>query len=110
MERTECPNAMMMATTGIVGHQVPLNQPNPSSLKLMLRGNGAGGVWAGPRINSVSVHHTRKITTITVVSCMIRKAFVLDSCKPLMLLHQKYIVTKTAKKTANCAANCAGSV
>ena len=49
---------------------------------------------------SVMPHQTRNMTTMTVVTCMIRKAFVLDSCSPLMLYHQKYNVTPMPKKTA----------
>src|SRR5439155_21621700 len=80
---------------------VPLNQPSPSSLNCRLEGVGAGGTCAGPRTASVKPHQTRKITTMTVVICMMCSAFVLDSCRPLMLYHQKYSVTRIAKKTAN---------
>ena len=101
MDSREWPNAMMMATTGMVGHIVPLNHPSPSSLNSRLEGTGAGGICAGPRTSSVSPHQTRKITTMTVVTCMMRRALPLDSWRPLMLLHQKYTVTRTAKNTAN---------
>ena len=37
----------------------------------------------------VSGHHTIKITTMTVVICMMRSALLLDSCTPLMFAHQK---------------------
>ncbi len=39
-------------------------------------------------------------TTITVVSCIMRSAFWLDSGIPLMFSHQKYSVTKIAKDAA----------
>src|SRR5437879_13164349 len=89
---------MMIAAIGTVGHQVPLNQPKPSSLKRRCDGVGGGGICAGPRNSKVIVHQTRKITTINVVSCIMRSALVLDSCRPLMLYHQKYSVTTIAKK------------
>ena len=34
-------------------------------------------------------HQTIRITTITVVTCMMRIAFSLDSCMPRMFCHQK---------------------
>src|SRR4029453_15521500 len=101
MESSVCPNAMMIAAIGMVGQKVPLNQPSPSSLNCRLDGVGGGGICAGPRTAREMPHQTRKITTITVVTCMMRKAFELDSCSPLMLYHQKYNVTATPKKTAN---------
>jgi len=73
------PNAMMIATTGMVGQIVPLNQPSPSSLNSRFDAVGSGGTCAGPRIIKVSVHQTRKIATMTVVTCMIRSALPLDS-------------------------------
>src|SRR5215467_2021367 len=103
IESTECPKAMMTATTGIVGHHVPLNQPKPSSLNCRCAGVGGGGFWARPCVASVIRHQTRNITTMTVVTCMMRKAFVLDSCSPLMLYHQKYSVTPMPKNIANCS-------
>jgi len=48
--------------------------------KVQVGGNGAGGIWAGPRRISVIGAQTRKITTITVVICIIRSALPLDSC------------------------------
>ena len=93
----------MIAAIGTVGHQVPLNQPKPSSLNRRCDGVGGGGICAGPRISKVIVHQTRKTTTINVVSCIMRSALLLDSCRPLMLYHQKYSVTTIAKKTANCS-------
>ena len=70
---------MMMATTGMVGQTVPLNQPSPSSLKCKLCNVGAGGICAAPCIRMVSGHQIRKTTTITVVICMMRSALPLDS-------------------------------
>ena len=46
---------------------------------MQILGSGAGGICAGPCNSSVSGHQIRKITTITVVICMIRSAFPLDS-------------------------------
>ena len=46
---------------------------------MQIGGGGAGGICAGPRSNSVMGHQIRKITTITVVICMIRSALPLDS-------------------------------
>ena len=34
-------------------------------------------------------HQISRIATITVVICMIRSALPLDSCTPLMFIHQK---------------------
>src|SRR5579884_3142796 len=86
---------------GMVIQKVPWNQPSASLLKCRLWGRGDGGYWAGPRSSSVSGHQIRKITTITVVICMIRSALPLDSCMPLMLSHQKYKVTRMAKPAEN---------
>src|SRR5436305_1118697 len=83
IESTEWPKAIITATTGIVGHHVPLNHPSPSSLKLRCEGVGGGGSCAGPRTMSVMMHQARNITTMTVVTCMMCKAFELDSCSPL---------------------------
>ena len=41
----------------------------------------------------VTRHQTIRITTITVVICMMRSAFSLDSWMPMMFLRQKYSVT-----------------
>ena len=80
---------MTTAMNGICGQMVPWNQPSASSLNWRFDGMGAGGICAGPRINSVIGHQIRKITTITVVICMMRSALPLDSCMPLMFSHQK---------------------
>ncbi len=37
---------------------------------------------------------------MTVVSCMMRSAFWLDSCMPMMFLRQKYSVARIAKPAA----------
>jgi len=55
---------------------------------------------APPRITSVSGHQIRRITNMSVVICMMRRAFVLDSGTPLIFDHQKYPVTMTLKNTA----------
>src|SRR5208283_4927938 len=62
-------------------------------------GDGMGGN-AGCRISTVYTHQLIRITTITVVICMMRMAFWLDSCTPLMLYHQKKSVHMTAKHAA----------
>src|SRR5436309_2738312 len=98
MESSECPKAMMMAEKAIDGQTVPLNQPRPESLNSRLARMGAGGDWAGPWSRSVRGHQMRKITTMTVVICIMRRALPLDSWMPLTLLRQKYRVTMTPKK------------
>jgi hypothetical protein len=70
------------------GQRVPLSHPSASSENVRLRGSGAGGIWP-PRASRVTTHHAIKITTITVVICMIFKASSLDSCRPRVLRHQK---------------------
>src|SRR5215470_7655348 len=67
----------------------------------MLEGVGRGGRCAPPRRTRVKGHQMRRTTTMTVVTCMMRSAFVLDSGTPFMLLNQKYTVTATLKNTAN---------
>ena len=90
-----------MITKEIWAQKVPLSQPSDSSVKWMLEGVGSGGKGAPPRMTRVRGHQIRRITTITVVICMIRSALVLDSGTPLMFDHQKYTVTTTLKNTAN---------
>ena len=46
------------------------------------------------------MHQTIRITTITVVICMMRSAFSLDSWMPMIFLRQKYTVTAAAKTAA----------
>ncbi len=41
-----------------------------------------------------------RITTMTVVICMIRNAFSLDSCMPSRFLRQKYTVARMANAAA----------
>ena len=72
------------------GQDVPLNQPSAFVGEMeVVQGSARGGICAGPCSSSVSGHQTRKITTMTVVICMIRSALPLDSCMPLMFSHQK---------------------
>src|SRR5258707_11506382 len=101
MESSEWPKAMMMATIGIVGQNVPLNQPRDSEVSARWLGAGEGGschlLWS----KIVSGHQITKATTITVVICMMRSAAELDSWMPRILLRQKYSVTSTPKKAAN---------
>src|ERR1035437_8231548 len=101
MESSEWPNAMITAMAPIRGQMVPLNQPSDSVLNWRLRGSGAGGSLTLGASSRVMGHQIRKATTITVVICMMRRALPLDSWMPLMLLHQKYIVTATANTAAN---------
>src|SRR5438876_11251577 len=55
-----------------------------------------------PALNaSGNGHQMSRITTITVVICIMRRALPLDSGMPLILLHQKYTVTATLKKPEN---------
>ncbi len=71
---------MMINTIGIWSHIVPASQPCASGASVMFDGTGAGGrlVIRSFRI-SVSGHQIIRITTITVVICIIRRAFPLDS-------------------------------
>src|SRR5262245_16271783 len=86
----ECPKATMMTTNDNVDHQVPYSQPRPfSGSSSRLAGVGKGGICAGPLVNNVTAHQIRKITIMTVMTCMMRSAFVLDSWIPLMFAHQK---------------------
>src|SRR5579862_2764634 len=101
--RRECPKATMIITKEICDQKVPLSQPSDSLVKCRFLGVGAGGNCTWPRSNSVTGAHINRITSITVVICIIRSAFVLDSGTPLMLLHQKYTVTTMLKNTENHA-------
>ena len=89
MARKECPKAIIIATKGICGHIVPLNQPSDSSVNRRLESVGAGGSATWPCMRSVIGHQISSKTTITVVICRIRSALELDSCIPLTLLRQK---------------------
>ncbi len=71
-----------------VGQIVPFSQPIDSSENVMLRSVGGGGRWP-PRSIKVAAAHARRITTITVVTCMIRSASLLDSRSPCVFRHQK---------------------
>ena len=57
---------------------VPLNQPNGFA-EVQIGNVGGGGSLRAPWIRMVSGHQIRKITTITVVICMMRSALPLDS-------------------------------
>src|SRR5579864_6485566 len=48
-------------------------------------------------LKTVMVHQTIRITTITVVTIMICRAFSLDSWMPWMFFHQKYSTIRMAK-------------
>src|SRR5581483_4306296 len=89
MARIEWPNATIKTTKEIWVQKVPPSQPVDSFARWMFDGVGGGGRGAPPRRTSVSGHQIRRITTITVVICMMRRALVLDSGTPLMFDHQK---------------------
>src|SRR4051794_17696592 len=101
MASNEWPNATNMTTRERCAQNVPYSQPSESRVRCRFAGTGAGGSVALPRNSSVSGHQISRITTITVVICMIRNALLLDSGTPLMLPHQKYTVTATLKNTEN---------
>ena len=80
MESSEWPNATMIATIGICSQNVPLNQPCASGAKFRLEAMGAGGRLCQRSFRKmVSGHQISRITTITVVICMMRSALPLDS-------------------------------
>src|SRR5689334_12574952 len=101
MASSEWPNATIRITKGSCVINVPSSQPQDSFVRCRLEGVGGGGSWAPPLVSSVRGHHIRRITTITVVICIMRRALPLDSGTPLILPHQKYAVTATLKKTEN---------
>ena len=90
-----------MITNGSCVQNVPSSQPQDSLVICRLDGVGAGGSCVPPLNASVNGHQMSRITTITVVICIMRRALPLDSGTPLILLHQKYTVTATLKKTEN---------
>ncbi len=49
------------------------------------------------QVTTVMVHQIIRITTMTVVTIMICRAFSLDSCMPWMFFHQKYSTIRMAK-------------
>src|SRR5574341_984931 len=98
-----CPKAMTIRTKGICVQNVPSSQPSDSFVSSRLDGVGGGGTLMFPRTSRLIGHHTNSATTMTVVICMMRRAFVLDPGMPLILLHQKYAVTATAKNTAKAS-------
>ena len=59
--------------------------------EMQIGGNGRGRQIAPAVLQKecVSGHQIRRITTITVVICMMRSALPLDSWTPLMFVHQK---------------------
>ncbi len=71
--------AITIATAGIDGQKVPLNQPRASSSNFRLRGSGAGGRFTSPLMIKVRMHHRISATAMTVVICIIRSALPLDS-------------------------------
>src|SRR5689334_21487423 len=90
-----------MMTNGSCVRNVPFNHPHDSAVRCRFDGVGGGGSCAPPLRASVKGHQTSKTTTMTVVICIMRRAFPLDSGTPLILLHQKYTVTALAKNTEN---------
>src|SRR5437764_2131737 len=97
MASNEWPSATSITTNEICAKGVPYSQPHESRVRCRFDGVGGGGSWAFPRTSRVSGHQISKMTTITVVICMIRRALLLDSGTPLILLHQKYTVTAILK-------------
>ena len=76
-------NEWPKATTNIaelmLGQNVPWSHPSECSFSVRFAWVGIGGSGAPPRTTNVITDHTIKITTITVVICMIRNAWPLDS-------------------------------
>src|SRR5690348_2432215 len=99
MARSECPNATRTTTNETCVKTVPSNQPHDCFGMWRFDAIGSGGICASPRSNRVRGAQISRTTTMTVVICIMRSALVLDSGTPLMLLHQKYMVTATLKKT-----------
>src|ERR1700676_3511291 len=85
----EWPIDTRITTNDMRAQKVPLSQPKDSLVRCRFEGVGSGGNLAPPRIISVIGAQNSKITTMTVVICMIRKALWLDSGTPLVLLYQK---------------------
>src|SRR6266849_6848302 len=100
MASTEWPNAMKMAMTpNICGKLLCASQPSALGLNRRLRGCGSGG-QAECLIAMVYTHQVIRMTTMTVTSFMMCRAFSLDSGMPLVFSHQKYTVTIIAKQEA----------
>ena len=78
MASTEWPNPTSRTTNVKCENQDPESHPKKSPFNFILDISGAGGRWK-PVFESVNKHHPIRITTITVVICMIRSAFWLDS-------------------------------
>ena len=90
MESRECPKAMMIITSGNCSQ----NGPFEPALGVV----GEHEVGGNRRRRKLPLvleqpcvmgHQISRIATITVVICMIRSALPLDSCTPLMFIHQK---------------------
>src|SRR5512143_3537396 len=101
MDNSECPKAMMIITRGNCSQVVPLSQPWASFENIRLEGTGAGGSFHLFCSAMLMGHQISRIATMTVVICMMRRALPLDSCTPLMFIHQKYTVTRTAMPAEN---------
>ena len=67
---------------------VCFKKPRASSLNFRLSAVGSGTDWY-PCFIRVSADQPRRMTTITVVICITRSAFSLDSWMPLVFCHQK---------------------
>ena len=83
MASTEWPKAMSMPRmpnflAKSVASHVCLRKPSDSSRNFKLPGVGKGTTWY-PDFSSVIADQSSSITTITVVICITRKAFSLDS-------------------------------
>src|SRR5262249_12668239 len=97
--RIECPNPIRRAMAVNDGHPVPSSHPSESCEKRRFPGTGDGGSCP-PRISTLATHQAMRITTMTGVIFMIRRGWSLDSCRPRVLRHQKYNVTRTARNAA----------
>jgi len=93
--RLACESRLTLAAIGPVAgtFSVPCRHPKPTAVLAMhgltdtrvpFDGGSGTGEW-----RMVTVHQIIRITTITVVICIMRSAFTLDSRMPLVLLHQK---------------------
>ena len=89
MASSECPKATTSIAALMLGQKVPSSQPSECSFIVRLAATGAGGNGAPPRSRSVRADQATSITTMTVVICMMRSAWPLDSWMPRVLLRQK---------------------
>ena len=96
MASTEWPKPTSISTKGSMASSGKwASQPSVSPWECPLAARIEWWVGSGGRCrvagcsSMVRTHQTISITTITVVTCMMRIAFSLDSCMPWMFCHQK---------------------